>query len=164
MQKILQIDTQSISRHASEYKFGGKGSVVWRLTYWTALFDAHMNSGMFHILFGTGGGASSSGNYPYFFMYRDPHSDFIKMFIEYGIVGTSLVFLVLFKLCLRRELLGLFGALFVAMFSGNTISSPAVMGMFFVCLSLYSPPSYLIRMPEAQNVRKIPNGYGGLVR
>lgn len=163
MQKILLIDPYQISRHAVEYKFGGgKGSLSWRLTYWTALYDAHINSGAFHVLLGTGGGASSAGNYPYFFMLRDPHNDFMKMFVEYGIIGTSLIFLILLNLCRHRELYGLFAALCIAMSSGNTISSPAVMGMFFVCVSLYGPQSYLIRAPQA--APHTPREFEGLAR
>lgn len=160
IQKILLIDADQISRHAGRYKFGGgKGSLGWRLTYWTALYDAHSNSGIFHVLFGTGGGASSAGNYPYFFMLRDPHNDFMKMFVEYGLVGTSLIFLVLLNLCRHRALYGLFAALCVAMMSGNTISSTAVMGMFFVCVSLYAPQSYVIKAPQTARVRHMPNGF-----
>lgn len=147
IRKVELVNPAEISRRALQHHFGGGyGSLAWRLTYWKAMIDAHFDGGALRVLIGSGGGAATEGNYVYFFMRKDPHNDFIKLFIEYGLIGSAVMVISLFRTCNQiRGAAPLGVILFVAMFSGNTIGSAAVIGTFLTAMS------YLLATRKGRN-------------
>lgn len=136
VRKLTSVDLEDVRRRALALRFGGgDGSFVWRLSYWTAIINAHLDTGFINVLFGSGGGATTKGNYVFAFMNKDAHSDFVKLFVEYGFVGLTIIVLCILSLPFAvRGGWKLFLPLFVSLFSGNTIGSVAVFGIFLLSL------------------------------
>ncbi|GAA3777167.1 hypothetical protein GCM10022271_06690 [Corallibacter vietnamensis] len=75
---------------------GGYGSFVWRIIYWSKLIFTFFSESFFTMLFGLGVDHLTKGYLPYEFMDKDPHNDFVKVLLEYGVLGVIL-FLGFFK-------------------------------------------------------------------
>lgn len=72
--------------------FGGEGSGSWRINYWSALIQYFGQLPFLNQVFGIGAGSFKSGNYALLFIHHDPHNEFIRILLEYGIIGL-LVFI-----------------------------------------------------------------------
>ena len=128
LQKILVIDMDRIVLKSQLYQFGDQGSsLAWRISYWLAMIDALAASGPVTVLLGEGGAATARAEPIYFFMTKDPHSDVIKVLIEYGVIGLLLFFGALFT-AIWRSRVGVLGfvAFFGPMLVGNSLTSPSV--------------------------------------
>jgi O-antigen ligase len=75
---------------------GGYGSVVWRIIYWSKLLFTFFGENWLRITLGLGVDHLTKGYMPYYFMDKDPHNDFIKVLLEFGVLGL-LMFLYFFK-------------------------------------------------------------------
>jgi O-antigen ligase len=138
MEKFSEVDLGLIQQRAESLKFGGYGSLSWRLGYWLAIYNAFIASDLSSIMHGFGTGVMSQGNYIYFFMDKDPHNDFLLLFVENGAVGLASILLVLLNLVRKMEFRWLIGfALFLPMFWGNIISSFPVFSAYILMLSFY---------------------------
>ena len=71
---------------------GGYGSFIWRVIYWVAIVHEFLSESFLKITFGMGVDHLTQGNMPYKFMKQDPHNDFIKALIEFGVIGLLLFF------------------------------------------------------------------------
>lgn len=123
-EKTDSLDLELIASKANYLSFGSEGSLVWRITYWTAIFSEFYNQNPMTVLFGEGLGTQSDGSYSYSFMIRDPHNDYLRVLVERGFVGFVAIS-ALFFLCFRnvKNKIFCFGALLVPMLSGNIIVS-----------------------------------------
>lgn len=113
---------------------GGSGSLAWRLVYWYMIVSEFFHGSFADILFGVGFGTMSLGNYPYFFMYTDPHNDFIRIFVENGIIGILFFLLVINKLVssLPRNKLCFLAAFLLPMLYGNVVVNHAFIVVMLV--------------------------------
>lgn len=128
LEKLAVIDLDTVLAKSENYKFGDQGSsLAWRFSYWTAMFNAQIESGRIAVLFGQGGGAATLGDELYFFMNKDPHSDFVKLFIEYGVIGGALLLAMLAR-SVWLSGAGILGLVifFGPMLTGNSFTSSAV--------------------------------------
>ncbi|RXG25997.1 O-antigen ligase like membrane protein [Leeuwenhoekiella marinoflava DSM 3653] len=138
--KVTVVDFEKISKKADRYSFGSDGSLVWRMTYWLAIFrEFSENSGTMQLFFGEGLKTLSHGNYIYSFMVNDPHNDYLRLLVERGIVGAIVYVCFLIKLCLvaRQKYLFLL-ILFVPMFFGNVIVSFPYVFTFIFLISYFN--------------------------
>lgn len=69
---------------------GGHGSFIWRIIYWTATIYGFLSESFLKITFGLGVDHLTQGNMPYKFMKQDPHNDFVKALLEFGVLGLLL--------------------------------------------------------------------------
>ncbi len=69
---------------------GGYGSFIWRIVYWLQILFEFAKETFFNIFFGVGIDSLTKGNMPYRIMYTDPHNDFLKVLVEFGLVGLIL--------------------------------------------------------------------------
>tara|TARA_B100002049_G_scaffold211589_1_gene174805 strand:- start:3378 stop:4526 length:1149 start_codon:yes stop_codon:yes gene_type:complete len=150
MEKVVVVDFEMISKKADRYSFGSDGSLVWRMTYWLAIFrEFTQNSGSMQLLFGEGLKTLSHGNYVYSFMVNDPHNDYLRLLVERGIVGALVYLYLLIKLCLiaRQKYLFML-VLFVPMFFGNVIVSFPYMFTFIFLISYFNKSQNLTNYGE----------------
>ena len=101
---------------------GGHGSFVWRIIYWSKLLFTFFSESILKIIFGVGVDHLTKGYMPYEFMDKDPHNDFIKVLIEYGILGL-LLFLGFFRKIYKaiNKNFNIIILMIVPMFFGNAI-------------------------------------------
>jgi len=101
---------------------GGYGSFVWRIIYWSKLIYTFFSESFFKIIFGVGVDHLTKGFMPYEFMDKDPHNDFIKVILEYGVLGFIL-FLNFFKKIYKatKNNFNIIILMIVPMFFGNAI-------------------------------------------
>lgn len=91
-----QIDTINylnwdfLKERAESFKAGGYGSFIWRIVYWLEIMISFLAEPFYKIFFGLGVDSLTKGNMPYEFMYKDPHNDFLKILVEYGVLGLIL--------------------------------------------------------------------------
>src|SRR5690606_19736422 len=78
------------------YRPGGYGSLIWRAIYWMKILTEFFSESFYKIIFGIGVDSLTEGNMPYSFMEKDPHNDYLKVMVEFGVLGL-LLFLGLFK-------------------------------------------------------------------
>jgi O-antigen ligase len=69
---------------------GGYGSFIWRIIYWSAIVYEFLTESILKIMFGLGVDHLTQGNMPYKFMSQDPHNDFVKALLEFGVLGFLL--------------------------------------------------------------------------
>lgn len=91
MSKIEMVDFSELSKKISRMNFGGEGSGMWRLAYWGAILNTFWHQSDYVHVFGHGAGAMSQGNFIYSFMRLDPHNDYVRLIVEYGIFGSLVV-------------------------------------------------------------------------
>jgi O-antigen ligase len=92
---FIDFDWDFILRRANAENFGGYNSVVWRFAYWTTTLIYFFSENYLTVIFGVGIDSLTKGNMPYSFMYTDPHNDFIKVLVEFGLMGLFLFFILL---------------------------------------------------------------------
>ncbi len=78
------------------HQAGGVGSGLWRIIHWLSILANFFNEHIIKILFGLGFDTMTRGHYHYSFMITDPHNDFVKIFVEIGIIGF-IIFLYLYR-------------------------------------------------------------------
>jgi membrane-bound ClpP family serine protease len=64
--------------------------------YWIKIHFAFIEEPWHRIVFGIGVDHLSQGNMPYDFTKKDPHNDFVKVLVEFGVAGL-LLFLGFFR-------------------------------------------------------------------
>jgi O-antigen ligase len=101
---------------------GGYGSFVWRIIYWSKLMFTFFSESFLHITFGLGVDHLTKGYMPYDFIHKDPHNDFIKVLLEYGLLGL-LLFLGFFRKIYKalNKNFSIIILIVVPMFFGNAI-------------------------------------------
>ena len=96
---LQYLDWTFIKEKALNADPGGYGSFMWRVIYWTQILIAFFDNNSIVISIGEGIDSLSKTNRDmYGFLYTDPHNDFIKILVEYGVVGLSLFILLLYRL------------------------------------------------------------------
>ena len=77
---------------------GGLGSFMWRVIYWTQILIAFFDNNFIIILIGEGIDSLTKANRDmYSFLYTDPHNDFVKILVEYGVLGFGLFIFLLYR-------------------------------------------------------------------
>jgi len=101
---------------------GGYGSFVWRVIYWSKLLATFFSESFVTVFFGVGVDHLTKGFMPYEFMDKDPHNDFIKVLLEYGVLGFIL-FLGFFRLIYKTlsKNFNIIILMVIPMFFGNAI-------------------------------------------
>ncbi|TYA52229.1 hypothetical protein FVF61_12850 [Formosa maritima] len=101
---------------------GGYGSFVWRIIFWSKLMLTFFSEPFLHIIFGVGVDHLTKGFMPYEFMDKDPHNDFVKVLLEYGVLGL-LLFLSFFRNIYKimNKNFNIIILMVVPMFFGNAI-------------------------------------------
>jgi len=96
---LQYLDWGFIKEKALGAQPGGYGSFMWRIIYWTQILIAFFDNNFIVILIGEGIDALTKANRDmYSFLYTDPHNDFIKILVEYGLFGLSLFTFLLYRL------------------------------------------------------------------
>lgn len=116
---------------------GGHGSFIWRIIYWFAIIYEFLSESFLTITFGLGVDHLTQGNMPYKFMKQDPHNDFVKAFIEFGVIGLILFlsfFWKVYKLVKRN--LNIIIIMAVPAFFGNPIVNFSV-SMTLILILMY---------------------------
>ena len=86
------LDINFIQEKAKYYNPGGYGSFVWRLVYWVQILQNFLANNSVVLFFGEGIDTLTKDNYLYSFMYTDPHNDYLKVLVEFGIFGLLFLF------------------------------------------------------------------------
>ncbi len=103
-------------------KFGGYGSFIWRIVYWLKILTSFLAEPIHKIFFGLGVDSLTKGNMPYEYMYKDPHNDFLKILVEFGILGLLLFIGFIVRIYyLNKKNLNLIILLTIPLLFGNTI-------------------------------------------
>lgn len=89
---LQYLDLDFIQDKAKVYEPGGYGSFVWRLIYWVQILQSFLANNSVVLFFGEGIDTLTKDNYLYSFMYTDPHNDYLKVLVEFGIVGLLFLF------------------------------------------------------------------------
>lgn len=139
--------TDIITRTESE-NFGGAGSLSWRVIYWSTILLAFFSANLTQIMFGLGSGSMSFGSYFYQFMYTDPHNDFIRVMVEFGVIGLALFIAFIYLLIKSMAQYKMMIAVLIIfpMFFGNVIVNPSyVLGMVFLVVTIkkYKQKNYV---------------------
>ena len=98
IESLKYIDFEFIYEKAKLYQPGGYGSFIWRLIYWVQILESFFANNNMILLFGEGIDTLTKDNYIYSFMYTDPHNDYIKVLVEFGFLGFSLLLILLANL------------------------------------------------------------------
>lgn len=140
IEKLMTFDVQEAMEKAQDHEFGNQGSsFAWRLSYWKAMIDAQLRQGGMYIWLGQGGSATESGQGVFYFMVKDPHSDLVKVFVEYGLIGLFLFFGLLGWQVLRSGAgLAAVAIFFGPMLAGNSLFSPPVLLILVALITVIS--------------------------
>ena len=98
IESLQHIDWDFIYEKAKLFEPGGYGSFVWRLIYWMQILQSFLANNAFVLFFGEGIDTLTKDNYLYSFMYTDPHNDYLKVLVEFGILGLTLLFALLARI------------------------------------------------------------------
>lgn len=98
LDSLQYINLDFIFEKAKVYEPGGYGSFVWRLIYWMQILQSFLPNNNFVLFFGEGIDTLTKDNYLYSFMYTDPHNDYVKVLVEFGILGLTLLFALLTRI------------------------------------------------------------------
>tara|TARA_R110002096_G_C14658100_1_gene727268 strand:- start:4884 stop:5735 length:852 start_codon:yes stop_codon:yes gene_type:complete len=119
---FIDFDWEFIMTRVSDENFGGYNSVIWRLVYWIVTLFAFFSENFLTVIFGVGIDSLTKGNMPYSFMYTDPHNDFIKILVEFGLMGLFLFFILLKKIYnVTNKNFNVFILIIIPMLFGNAI-------------------------------------------
>ena len=95
---LQYLDWKFIKEKALISRPGGYGSFMWRVIYWAQILIAFFENNFIIILTGEGIDSLTKANRDmYSFLYTDPHNDFVKILVEYGILGFSLFAFLLYR-------------------------------------------------------------------
>ncbi|MCL6266671.1 O-antigen ligase family protein [Flagellimonas myxillae] len=90
LDSINYLNWEFLKERVEQFKVGGYGSVVWRVIYWIKILFSFYEESWGRIIFGVGVDTMTEGNMPYPYMYKDPHNDFLKILVEFGLAGLFL--------------------------------------------------------------------------
>lgn len=129
---IEYLDKRFIMPRVRDFRGGGGyGSFVWRVIYWLKIYFTFLRETLFVNLFGLYVDTMTKGNFPYKFIYKDPHNDFIKILIEFGFVGIVFFFNFLKNLFIVLNKKGsLLILLLIPLFFDNMIVNFSIMTSF----------------------------------
>ena len=116
---------------------GGYGSFVWRIIYWSAIIYEFFSESFLKIVFGLGVDHLTQGYMPYKFMGQDPHNDFVKALLEFGIIGL-LLFIGLFRRIYKivNKNFNIIIIMFIPAFFGNPMVNFSV-SMTLILILMY---------------------------
>ena len=121
IESLQYIDLDFIYEKAKVYEPGGYGSFVWRLIYWMQILQSFLANNAFILFFGEGIDTLTKANYLYSFMYTDPHNDYLKVLVEFGILGLTLLFALLARVYFIFKKFDILIMLVVPFFFANII-------------------------------------------
>jgi O-antigen ligase len=137
LEKIAGAFDADLVERADAQAFGADGSFVWRVTYWIAIYSDFCSEGDWAQLFGIGPGLMSAGSYFYDYMIVDPHNDFLRVLVERGWLGLSLMLYVFTRFARGGGLSRIFSLLVLLQMSvGNVVVHLPTMVVFIGLLSL----------------------------
>ena len=105
------------------YEPGGYGSFLWRLIYWVQILQSFLANNAIVLFFGEGIDTLTKNNYLYPFMYTDPHNDYLKVLVEFGFLGLTLLFALLARVYFILKKLDILIILMCPLFFANIIVS-----------------------------------------
>lgn len=116
---------------------GGYGSFIWRVIYWSAIVYEFLSESFLKITFGLGVDHLTQGNMPYKFMMKDPHNDFVKALMEFGVIGF-LLFLSIFRKVYKavNKNFNIIIIMFIPTFFGNLMVNFSV-SMTLILIIMY---------------------------
>jgi len=123
IESLQYLNLEFIYEKAKVYEPGGYGSLVWRLIYWMQILQSFLANNAFVLFFGEGIDTLTKSNYLYSFMYTDPHNDYLKVLVEFGILGLTLLFALLAKIYFIFKKFDILIMLMVPLFFANIIVS-----------------------------------------
>ena len=123
IESLQYLNLDFIYEKAKVYEPGGYGSLVWRLIYWMQILQSFLANNAFVLFFGEGIDTLTKSNYLYSFMYTDPHNDYLKVLVEFGILGLTLLFALLAKIYFIFKKFDILIMLMVPLFFANIIVS-----------------------------------------
>ena len=119
---INYLNWDFLLERAESFKAGGYGSFIWRIVYWLEIIISFLAEPFYKIFFGLGVDSLTKGNMPYEFMYKDPHNDFLKILVEYGVLGLILFLgLIMRVYYLTKNNFYLIILIIIPLFFGNAI-------------------------------------------
>lgn len=135
-EKFYSIDTDELQRKIAMFQFGNDSSLVWRITYWSALLRQLFSDSLLALLFGYGAGTMSYGNYLFYWMFTDPHNDFVRVILQYGFIGFFVFSTYLF-LIVKKYNIGVYiiPLLLLPMLVGNIIVNVPFIILFSTILA-----------------------------
>ncbi|QSS98172.1 O-antigen ligase family protein [Psychroflexus sp. ALD_RP9] len=143
LESITFLNWEFIEDRATQFtidgvnRAGGYGSFVWRIIYWSAIIYEFFSESVFKIIFGLGVDHLTQGNMPYEFMQQDPHNDFVKALLEFGVIGL-LFFIYFFRKVYNvvKKNFNIIIIMFVPMFFGNPMVNYSV-SMTLILILMY---------------------------
>ena len=120
---LQYLDWDFIYEKAKVYEPGGYGSFLWRLIYWMQILQSFLANNAIVLFFGEGIDTLTKNNYLYPFMYTDPHNDYLKVLVEFGLLGLTLLFALLARVYLILKSLDVLIILMCPLFFANIIVS-----------------------------------------
>jgi len=123
IESLQYLNLDFIYEKAKVYEPGGYGSLVWRLIYWMQILQSFLANNAFVLFFGEGIDTLTKSNYLYSFMYTDPHNDYLKVLVEFGILGLTLLFALLARVYFIFKKFDILIMLMVPLFFANIIVS-----------------------------------------
>jgi hypothetical protein len=103
------------------YEDGVDRSANLRLALYDMCVDFFVNGSWLNILFGHGTESARLMIWQKFGTDIMPHNDFLRILIDWGIVGTALFFIFLYKIIRKTELTFYIGMVYLLLFYSNTI-------------------------------------------
>ena len=135
-QFLMLVDLDLIIEKATAAKFGSMGSGIWRLSYWLAIIFEFLSLSTADILFGLGADSMTTGYFQLEVMYIDPHNDFLKVFVEFGVIGVVGLFIFLWRLhVVSGKKLELLIIMCLPMFLGNILVNFPFMQLLVIILT-----------------------------
>ncbi len=122
LNSLQYLNWEFLQDRVANFRGGGYGSLIWRIIYWTKILFTFFAEPVWRILFGIGVDSLTVGNMPYSFMYKDPHNDFVKVLVEFGLIGF-LLFLGIFRriYLITQRNMNIVLLILIPMLFGNTI-------------------------------------------
>lgn len=120
---LQYLDIDFIQEKAKYYSPGGHGSFVWRLVYWLQILQNFLENSSVVLFFGEGIDTLTKDNYLYSFMYTDPHNDYLKVLVEFGIFGLLFLFAFLARIYNILKKFDILIMLTIPLFFANIIVS-----------------------------------------
>jgi O-antigen ligase len=98
LSSLQYLDWKFIKEKALMAQPGGYGSFMWRVIYWAQILITFFENNLIIIFTGEGIDSLTKANREmYSFLYTDPHNDFVKILVEYGVLGLSLFAFLLYR-------------------------------------------------------------------
>ena len=122
LESISYLNWDFLKDRVANFRGGGYGSFIWRIIYWIKILFSFFAESAWQIIFGIGIDHLTSGNMPFSFMKKDPHNDFIKILVEFGLLGFVLFLGIFWKVYyVMNRNFNLVLLMLIPMFFGNVI-------------------------------------------